>query len=169
MGAWSCGPGPGPVAQRITPVSSCWPAERKGFVWVVNPEGFVGGDESSPTPFPCCLKAILSVFISKGKWCLHVFIFPLQCTIFPQVLDYFQSFQEIKSQRLMLSQQLLWQIVSENMTGRNVNDKMIIGRGEKTKILSGVEDFKKTNKQIFCLVFLIYPHLGSWEWRDGFS
>ena len=156
---WSCGPGP--VAQRITPVSSCWPAERKGFVWVVNPEGFVGGAESSPTRFPCCFKAILSVFISKRKWCLLVFIFPLKCTIFPQVLDHFQSFQEMKSQRLVLSQQSLWQIGSENMTGRNVNDKMIIGGGEKPKYCLVWKTYKKKQQQqIFCLVLLIYPHLG---------
>ena len=40
------------------------------------------------------------------------------------------------------------------MTGRNVNDKMILGRGEKTKILSGVEDFKKQTDRLFGLTHL---------------
>lgn len=169
MGAWSCGPGPGPVAQRITPVSSCWPAERKGFVWVVNPEGFLGRDESFPTRFPRFLKTILSVFISKGKWCLHVFIFPLKCTISPKVLDYFQSFQEIKSQRLVLSQQLLWQIGSENMTGRNVNDKMIIRRGEKPKYCLVWKTFRKQTNKSSVWSYLFIRIWGCWEGRDGFS
>lgn len=83
-GAWSCWPRPKPgCLEENWEETSCQPAERKGFVWVINPEGLVGGDLPTPSPSsPAAQRPFEAYLFPREKWVSPSFIFPLTCRFF---------------------------------------------------------------------------------------